>query len=165
MYQDFDKMPAQSRVWIYQADRNLTAKEENMAAYFLKNAIQNWAAHGATLLASAEILESRFVIIALDENENMASGCSIDSSTHWVKELGTNLGIDFFDRSLTYIEGKEIKSIPIFSAKTAVQEGKIQSNTTVFNNSVTTLQALSASWKIPANQLTYIKRYFQKEVA
>jgi len=165
MYQDFDKMSAHSRVWIYQADRNLSAKEENMAAYFLKNAIQNWTAHGVTLLASAQILESRFIIIALDENENIASGCSIDSSTHWVKELGSNLGIDFFDRSLAYVEGKEIKSIPIFSAKAAILEGKIQSNSTVFNNSVTTLQALSASWKIPANQLTYIKRYFQKEVA
>jgi hypothetical protein len=121
MYQDFDKMSAHSRVWIYQADRNLSAKEENMAAYFLKNAIQSWTAHGATLLASAQILESRFIVIALDENENMASGCSIDASTHWIKELGTNLGLDFFDRSLTYVEGKEIKSIAIFGAKAAIQ--------------------------------------------
>jgi hypothetical protein len=165
MYQDFEKMSAQSRVWIYQADRKLTAKEENMAAYYLKDTIQNWAAHGTPLLGSANVIDGRFVVIALDEHENAASGCSIDSSTHWLKELGTKLGVDFFDRSLAYVEGKEIKTIPIFSAKKAIEDGVIEANTMVFNNTITNLQGLVSGWKIPAEQLTFIKRFFKKEVA
>jgi len=136
-----------------------------MAAYFLKEAISNWAAHGVPLSGSANIIESRFIVIALDEDKHAASGCSIDSSTHWVKELGSDLNIDFFDRSLAYLEGKEIKSVPIFSAKSAILNGTIKSDTLVFNNSVANLQGLKSTWKIPANQLTFIKRHFQKEVA
>ncbi len=165
MYQDFDKMSVNSRVWVYQADRTLTAKEENRAAYFLKEAIANWSAHGAPLSGSANILESRFVVIALDEDKQAASGCSIDSSTHWMKELGSELSIDFFDRSLAYLDGREIKSVPIFSAKSSILNGSIKRDTLVFNNSITNLQGLMSSWKIPANQLTFIKRHFQKEVA
>ncbi|MFT7247291.1 MAG: hypothetical protein ACI9DJ_001916 [Algoriphagus sp.] len=165
MYQDFDKMSVSSRVWIYQADRNLTAKEENMSAYFIKQAITNWEAHSVPLSGSVNIFESRFIVIALDEDKHAASGCSIDSSTHWIQKLGSELNVDFFDRSLAYLDGKEIKSVPIFNAKSAILNGTIKSDTLVFNNRVTNLQGLKSVWKIPANQLTFIKRHFQKEVA
>jgi hypothetical protein len=165
MYQNFDKMSTQSRIWIYQADRKLTAKEENIAAYSLKEAVQSWASHGSALLGSVDVIDSRFLVIALDEHENAASGCSIDSSTHWVKELGKKLGVDFFDRSLAYIDGKETRTIPVFSVRKAIENGAIDANTIVYNNTISNLQGLVSNWKIPAEQLTFIKRYFKKEVA
>ncbi|MDZ7936146.1 MAG: hypothetical protein U5M51_14505 [Emticicia sp.] len=48
---------------------------------------------------------------------NAASGCSIDASTRWFKELGDALNIDFFDRSQAYFEGDEIKTFSIFSVE------------------------------------------------
>lgn len=163
MFQDFNKMSAHSKIWIYQSDRNLTAKEENMAAYFLKEVLQNWEAHGAALLTSAEILHSRFVIIAVDESHHAASGCSIDTSANWMKDLGAKLGVDFFDRSVTYFEDNVVKSIPVFEAKKAVTEGLIQADTVVFNNSITNLSLFMSAWRIPAIQFPFIKRFFSTE--
>ncbi|AWV99970.1 hypothetical protein [Arcticibacterium luteifluviistationis] len=162
MYQDFDKMPIQSRVWIYQADRNLSAKEENITAYFLKNAIQDWAAHGAPLLASVSVLENRFVVIALDENQNVASGCSIDASTHWIKELGTQLSVDFFDRSIAYLDDVEVKTVPVFKVKAAVENASISADTVVFNNNIMTLQEFRSSWKTTADKLPFLAKHIKK---
>ncbi len=33
-----------------------------------------------------------------DETQAEASGCSIDGSVHFVKELGAEIGVDFFNR-------------------------------------------------------------------
>lgn len=161
MYQEFDKMPIQSRVWIYQADRNLSAKEENITAYFLKNAIQDWAAHGAPLLGSASVQEGRFVIIALDENQNMASGCSIDTSTHWLKELGAQLNVDFFDRSIAYLDDTDVKTVPVFKIKGAVESGLITAETVVFNNNIMGLQEFRSNWKTTADKLPFLARHIK----
>ncbi len=167
MYTDFDKMSVNSRVWIYQTDRPLTAKEENITAYFLKNAIENWEAHGQALLASFKIEYNRFVIIVADEHHAQPSGCSIDTSTRWFKELGEQLNIDFFDRSIAYLEGKEIKTSPVFSIKKAVEEGKIKADSTVFDNiSIHNISQLIANWKIMAPKAKFLSKYFaQTQVA
>ena len=88
MYIDFDKIPQDARIWVYQTNRQLTDNEASTIENYLKPAVNQWAAHGASLLASAKVLHNHFVIIALDQNMNAASGCSIDASTRWFKELG-----------------------------------------------------------------------------
>ncbi len=166
MYQDFEKMSVHSRIWIYQTDRLLTAKEENISSYFLKNAIENWAAHGEPLLASFKIEYNRFVIIAADDAHHAPSGCSIDASTRWLKELGEQLNIDFFDRSLAYLDGKEIKTVEVFKLKNAIENGLLTSESLVFNNStIQSISQLISAWKIPAFKLPFLSKYFQKQVA
>ncbi len=88
MHENFDKMPATSRIWIYQASRNVSESEIQTISSVLDIKMEAWAAHGAALLSAFKIFHNRFVVIALDENQNAASGCSIDASTHWFKELG-----------------------------------------------------------------------------
>ena len=121
MYIDFDKIPQNARIWVYQANRQLADNEVVMINNFLKPAVNQWAAHGASLLASAKVLHNRFVLIALDEIQNEASGCSIDASTRWFKDLGEQLNVDFFDRSQAYFDGNEIKTFSVFQAKKAVE--------------------------------------------
>lgn len=162
MYTEFEKMSSHSRIWIYQTDRELSEKESNVVAYTLKNSLNDWAAHGAPLTGSFSIEYKRFVIIALDPSFNDASGCSIDSSTKWLKELGLQLNIDFFDRSQTYFDGLEIKSFSIFQAKKAVESGLILQDSIVFNNNIPLLSSLMTSWKIPASK-TYLNKYFISE--
>jgi hypothetical protein len=162
MFTEFEKMSSHSRIWIYQTDRELSEKESNVVAYTLKNALQDWAAHGAPLVGSFTIEFKRFIIIALDPSHNEASGCSIDSSTKWLKELGQQLNIDFFDRSQAYLEGKEIKTFNIFQAKKSVESGLITENTLVFNNNLPELASLLSQWKIPASK-TYLAKYFISE--
>jgi hypothetical protein len=166
MYIDFDKIPQNARIWVYQANRQLADNEVVMIDNYLKSALNQWAAHGASLLASTKVLYNRFVIIALDQSQNEASGCSIDASTHWFHELGKTLGIDFFDRSQAYFEGDEIKTFSVFQSKKTVENGIISPETTIFNNiSLATLSDIANKWQIKAIEAPTLKRFFAKNLA
>lgn len=162
MYTDFNKMPPESRIWIYQSANQLIDNQVAMIENYLKPAVEKWTAHGTSLLASSKVLHNRFVIVALDESNYPASGCSIDASTHWLKELGTQLSINFFDRSIAYRDGNEIKTISPFEVKQKVLEGVISPDTIIFMNNVTSLADLSKTWQIKASD-SYMKRYFVKQ--
>ncbi len=162
MYVDFNKIPQNARIWVYQANRQLLDNEIVTIKNYLKPAVNQWAAHGASLLASATILHNRFVIIALDQDQNEASGCSIDASTHWFKELGEVLNVDFFDRSQAYFDGDEIKTFSVFQSKKAVENELIYADTIIFNNiSLATLGDLSTKWQINAADAPSLKRFFR----
>jgi hypothetical protein len=160
MYTEFENLPKQAKVWIYQTNRQLTDNEADTIEKTLKPAINQWAAHGASLLASVKVLHNRFVVIGLDENQNMASGCSIDASTHWLKDLGEKMNIDFFDRQQAYLDGDEIKTFSVFQAKKTVENGIISPDAVVFmNNGVNNLSDIFSNWKTNAVN-TYLKKYF-----
>ena len=159
MFSDFNKMLPESRIWIYQADTQLTDNQVVMIENYLKPAIEKWTTHGSALLASAKVLHHRFVIVALDESNYPASGCSIDASTHWLRELGAELKIDFFDRSIAYLDNDEIKTISPFQIKQKVQMGIVSPQTVVFLNNVNSFSDLFKTWKNQAAE-TYLKKYF-----
>jgi hypothetical protein len=164
MYIDFEKMPQDARLWVYQANRDLTGGEVDVVQANLQNATQQWAAHGVPLLASFKILYNRFVIVAVDEGQNAASGCSIDASTRWLKELGNHLNIDFFDRSQAYLDGENIKTFSIFQAKQQVTAGIINAETLVFVNNIQHVSDLATNWQIKASD-SYLKKYFVVQTA
>jgi hypothetical protein len=161
MYISFEQIPQRARIWIYQANRTLTDNEVSIVETALQPAVTKWAAHGTALLASVKVLLNRFVIIALDESQYEASGCSIDASTRWFKELGPQLNVDFFDRSQAYLDGSEIKTFSVFQPKKAIESGLIAADTIVFvnNNHIQTLADLSTNWQIKASE-SYLKRFF-----
>ena len=165
MYIDFDKIPQDARIWVYQSNRQLTDNEANTIESYLKPAVNQWAAHGASLLASAKVLHNQFVIIALDQSFNEASGCSIDASTRWFKELGEALNVDFFDRSQAYLDGNEIKTFSVFQSKKSVESGLISPDTIIFNNiTLSTVGDLSSKWQIKAIDAPTLRRFFAKDL-
>lgn len=102
MYIDFDKLPDMARVWVYQADRPLSEGEVKTIDESLQSALGQWAAHGQPLLASAQVVENRFVIVGVDEDYSSPSGCSIDASVRTVQEIGRQIAADFFDSQCSY---------------------------------------------------------------
>jgi hypothetical protein len=163
MWVNFEELPQSSRIWIYQANRALSENEQIAISEVLKEGIFSWNAHGAPLLGSFKFENSRFLIIGLDENQNAASGCSIDSSTKWIKQINERFNIDFFDRSLIYLENGELQVCSIFGVKKAISEGKIKPTTTIFNNQITLLSQLEDNWKIKAENSFY-NRFFEAAI-
>lgn len=142
-----------SRVWIYQSDRELTASEAQEAQVLLDNFTRNWTAHNNQLLAKAEIRYNRFLILFVDESHAGASGCSIDKSVHFMKQLEQHFGINLFDRfNLAYRDGGTIKSAPRQQFEDLIKEGKINSDTIVFNNLAQTLADLDTRWEVPLKE-------------
>ena len=57
------------------------------------------------------VIFNRFLVVFVDEKIAQASGCSIDKSVHFVKQLEDEFHINFFDRTLiAYKEGNEIQT-------------------------------------------------------
>lgn len=156
----FNRMPDYARVWVYQANRNLTDLEVNTIQQILENQINTWAAHGADLTGSVQVLHNRFIIIAVDEMQNQASGCSIDASTRWLKELGLEMNLDFFDRSVGFIYHEMLKTTEIAKIKSLVTEGILTPDTLIFNNLISNIQEFKSNWNIKASE-SWMKRYFQ----
>jgi len=167
MYTDFNTLPDYARVWVYQANRPLTDAEVVAIDANLKSSLSQWAAHGQPLLASARVVENRFVVVAVDEGYNLPSGCSIDASVRTLREIGQQIDrgdgpLDFFDRSAAIRTANgEVQVYPLPTLKAAVADGLIAPDTTVFNTLVKTKADFLADWQIHAAD-SWLKRYFAK---
>lgn len=106
IYQNQD-FPKNSKLWLYQANRILDNSELQLLSAKLENFAQNWAAHGKPLKAKTAVLFDSLLVFMVDGNAENASGCSIDSSVRFVKNLGEEFAIDFMDRSIVLVLDKE----------------------------------------------------------
>lgn len=139
-----------SRVWVYQSDRKLTDAETLQIQVLLDNFTTVWTAHSNQLKAKAEIKYNRFLILFVDESQAGASGCSIDKSVNFMKQMEQQFGINLFDRfNLAYRNGEEILSVPRNQFEELLKQGKITSETIVFNNLAQTIADLQTKWEVP----------------
>lgn len=144
-----NEMPDHSRVWVYQSDRKFSDDEVAKIEQRLTDFISNWASHGAPLKASGAVLYNRFLIILADENSVKASGCSIDKSVGFVKQLEKEFSCDFFNRLLVaYKSGEDIKTFHLAEKEELISQGKISGNTIIFNNLVQNKSDFLRNWQI-----------------
>ena len=159
MWIDFDKLPDDARVWVYQANRPLTDGDVSAINQALQPALGQWAAHGQALLASARVIENRFVVVGVDEGYNLPSGCSIDWSVRTLRELGESLSIDFFNRSVAIrATDGSVQTIDLSSVKAAVSSGFLTPETIVFNTLVKSKAEFLTGWRLRAAD-SWLKRY------
>lgn len=151
MLVSFDSLPEEARVWIYQANRTFTDDEITELKASLDEFLQQWTAHGANLKAGYEIRYKRFLVIALDQAMNMASGCSIDASVHFIQELEKKYGVDLLDKmNVSYRQGDFIAYKALADFKKMAKEKAVSQNTIVFNNLVNTKEEYQNYWEVPA---------------
>ena len=159
-------MNPQSKIWIYQADRNLTEAEKQEIETKTQDFVRQWAAHGNQLAATAEVRHNRFVILMVDETMAGASGCSIDSSVHFIQSLGTAYQIDFFDRlQIAYLDQTtdSIQSFTLKDTTNLLENGTINQDTLVFSNHIKTKAELDNAWLLPIKD-TWLKSKLKNTV-
>jgi len=147
------QMPPDARLWVYQSNKPLSDAEQKAIQEEGEQFIAGWSAHGAALKASFEILYGRFVVIAVDEKQALASGCSIDKSVHFIKALEQKHNLNFFDRmQVAYKSGNEILACSLNEFEKLAGEKRVDENTIVFNNMVSSKAAFEKEWEIPLKQ-------------
>lgn len=157
---DLNEMPDSSRVWVYQADRPLTNSEINAIDEAAEHFTSQWVAHGKSLVATHSIEYSQFLVFAVDESQQNATGCSIDSSVQFVRDIENKLGVSFLDRSkIALLEDGEVVLKPLTAIKTSIENGEIKPESKVVNNSVSTLRDWKEMWIQPAVK-SWMKRFF-----
>ncbi|MDO7743452.1 MAG: ABC transporter ATPase, partial [Pedobacter sp.] len=88
----------QSKVWIYQSDREFSNEEQQAIQLQLNDFTAQWKAHGHQLQAKAEILYNYFIVFIVDEASAGTTGCSIDASVRVIKGIEQEYSVDLFNR-------------------------------------------------------------------
>lgn len=144
------EMPDSARVWVYQASRFLSEKEMELVQQECSAFLAQWSSHGAQLDATFELIHSRILVIAADEHQAQASGCGIDKSVHFVKELGARIGVDFFNRTtVLYMEDGKVCDVPLHEFWGLRKALVINDDTVVFDTTIRTVGELRTEFQKP----------------
>lgn len=161
MFVPFESLPENSRVWIYQSEKQLDNSESSYILERIKDFINSWDSHGRELKGSAKLLYKHFLIFSLDESSFLASGCSIDKSVRFIRELEDELNLSLLNRSKqSVLINENIQFFPINEAKQLVHNGILKRETVVFNNVVENKQELESKWQIPASE-SWLGKFFK----
>ena len=148
MYVSFNLLPPNAKVWIYQSDSNLSSKDVELIEKEVKLFLNNWSSHNKEIESSYEIRYNRFLIIGLNENINSASGCSIDKSVNFIKNLQSILKVNFLNRlDVAYKIGNEINTISLLEFQNMIRENKLSKDSIVYNNMIDTKKLYLNSWE------------------
>lgn len=147
----FENLADHSRIWIYQADRNLSKDDQDHIAARMNQFIPGWAAHGNELYGGFEIREDHFLVVGVDESKSPPSGCSIDKLVRQIQMIGDELEIDFFNRlNIAYVNQQgEINLVDMQTFKEKLKRDEISRSTLVFNNLLEVKSDLKDRWKTP----------------
>ena len=148
MYVSFNLLPPNAKVWIYQSDTNLSISNVELIDKEVKFFLNNWSSHNKEIESSYEIRYNRFLIIGLNENVNLASGCSIDKSVNFIKNLQSILKVNFLNRlDVAYKIGNKINSISLSEFQKMIRENKLSEDSIVYNNMIDTKKLYLNSWE------------------
>lgn len=146
-------MPEDARVWVYQSNAILTDAQIGAINQKGQDFIKHWAAHGAALNASFDILYKLFIVIAVDEKQAQASGCSIDKSLAFIKSLEQEFNVQLLDRmQVAYRNGDGIEVCSLKEFEKLANNGSVDAETMVFNNMITTKSGFDSAWEVPLKE-------------
>ncbi|WP_457653742.1 hypothetical protein [Rhodocaloribacter sp.] len=156
----FPAFPDDASLWIYVADRPLTAGEQTRLLERLHSFFGQWTAHGHRVQGEALILHDRFLLVAGFVPDGALSGCGIDASIQTVKEAFTALSIGFLSALDVLFRDDEgvIRSVPRPTFRRLVRSGAVTAATTVFDPSITSVKALrEGGFEKPAGRSWHAK--------
>ena len=160
MYVPFESLPPDSKIWIYQSNRKFSDEEWAAIDTDLKVFVDSWAAHGTSLEASYQLQYNRFIILAVNPEVQMATGCSIDKSVEFIQGLEKKYEVDLLDKmNVTFKLGEHIAHKPLIEFKKMAKEKAVSENTIVFNNLVNTIEEWNDNWEVPAGE-SWHSRFF-----
>ncbi|MDY3317880.1 hypothetical protein PG637_00460 [Riemerella anatipestifer] len=138
------------RVLIYPASRPFLPKESKEITEKLFDFLSVWAAHGKPLSSSFKIEKNQFIVISIDEEQEVASGCSIDALNGVMREIDATYQLGLFDRmKACFVENGEVKTMKLPEFRSALKEGKLSQEIEVFDFSKSTYVAFLSDFLLP----------------
>ena len=148
-----------SRVWIYQSNRQLTLNEALQIEELLQDFTSLWKSHGADVKGFGKLFFGQLIILMADETATGVSGCSTDSSVRLMKNIEQDFNIDLFNRQLlAFIVKERIQILPLDQLNNAIENDLISPDTLYFNNTLQTKKELISNWLIPVKNSWFAKR-------
>lgn len=149
----FEELPDRARLWIFPADRSPSPSETARLLDRMSGFLEEWTAHDARLHAALDWRHHRFLLVAVDEHEVEASGCSIDALMRQLATLEEELDLTLTDYSPVWFldEEERICRVSRDRFREAAGEGRVGPETTVFDPTVESVADIrQRRWKSPA---------------
>lgn len=139
-----------SRVWVYQSNRNFSTQETIQLKEELQGFAKEWNSHGSPVNSYADLFFDRFIIMMADEKIVKVGGCSTDSAFNFIKNTERDYKVKLLDRqTLAFIVKEKIQLIPLSQVNYSIEHEVITPDTLYFNNTILTKKELLNNWIIP----------------
>lgn len=148
-----------SRVWVYQSNRQFDVSEALQIEDILQNFCKEWNSHGSSVKGYANLFFGHFIVIMADESQTKVGGCSTDSSVRLIKSIEQDFNVLLTDRMLlAFIIKERIQLLSLEEVNLALEDTFITGNTLYFNNTILTKKDLLTHWIIPMHESWLGKR-------
>lgn len=143
-----------SPLWIYASDRVFNEDETLHIKNAIKQFTNSWLSHGQKVKPYGDLLFNRFIVLSADSNYTIPSGCSIDSSVHFVKEIEKHFGVDLFNRlNVFWITDEDQITLSTYhELPEKVEKGLFGKNNLIFDMTVRSSGDFVNSWIKPAGE-------------
>lgn len=150
---DFNQLPDEARIWVYQANRSFSEEELQSLQPEIENFLKEWTVHGKELKVAYQMPYKRFLVFGLDESLSATSGCSIDASVRFIQALEKKYNLDLLDKmNVSYKHGEHVAYKTLADFKKMVKQKSVSPRTIVFNNLVNTKAEFDEYWEVPLTE-------------
>jgi hypothetical protein len=159
---DFERLPDDARLWIFAADRELTAAEQARLLAEADVFIDQWTAHGLPLQAARDVRYKRFLFVGVDERAAGVSGCSVDALGRQMKVLEQELGVELVNHGpVLFRLSDTIDRVSRERFTELAVMGTVTPETTVFDNTLRRVGDLrSGRWETRARNTWHGRAFF-----
>lgn len=163
----FEKLPDDSRTWVFGADRTLNDQQSQRLTQEVDRFLPTWTAHGSPLTVGRDWRYGRFLTIAVDQSTAGASGCSIDGLFRTLKAIEPTLGASLVTSGLVFFRDTKgaVRSVDREEFSELGAKGKLSPQTTVFDPTVTTALEWRARFELPLSDSWHAKLLRQNQPA
>lgn len=158
----FDQLPPDARLWIFAAERPLTAAESARVLEETDSFISQWTAHGVPLTAGRDLRHNQFILVGVDERAAGVSGCSIDALVRRMQQLESVLGLELVNNTpVLYREGDAIERVSRDRFAELAASGTVGPSTRVFDNTLSRVgDLLAGKWEVKAADAWHARAFF-----
>lgn len=150
MLVEFEKLPDNSKIWIYQSDRKFYAEEIPEITTKIETFLNQWTSNGNTIDASYQFKYNRFIILVASSSDEVLSIKAIDNSVAFILNLQATYNVELLDKlNVCFKQGEFVQYKDVKTFRKLLKSRSISAKTIVFNNLINTKEELEDNWEIP----------------
>jgi hypothetical protein len=150
----FESLPDEARCWVFGARAPLDEIDAPRLMAPVDRYLKQWKAHGVPLTVGRIFRDEFFLVVAVDETNTDASGCSFDGLFRILVQAEEGIGTSMVGGGNVYFRDELdlVHCIPLPDFEFLASTGEVSADTTVFDTTVTTLGAYRERFERPARE-------------
>jgi hypothetical protein len=155
MITDYNKMPEDSKVWVFPSQKKIYPNEIEKIEKKISAFIIGWEEQNDKLEASFTIKYNRFVVIFAN-SEITISTTTTNQLISFIIAIQTEFETELMDKmNACFKQGEYVQYKDLKNFKKLIKDKGVNKNTIVFDNLVSTKQEFDAYWEVPASESWY----------